>query len=294
MNNNNNQFYVTLPSNAAHFAEMITGDPRVNNTASQLCVKLPQRLRMCGDWEVGMAEIIYPNTWMNLTTADEQNVITIKYLRDDERIKIVVPPGRYRTAEELVELIQREVLNASNAVEAKLKASDDYLNFPLPPPMSDGIKFMFDNVSKRIQIELTPSIVSRVVMSDHLMYMLGITLEQLNLVFGQNQFKTIKSLSKVPDIRAGFECLYVYCDICESQPVGDVLTPLLRIVNVQGNYGDIVDRIYDTPHYVPVLTKDVTSIEINIKNDLNQFIMFEYGKVVVKLHFRRCKPYALF
>ena len=94
----------------------------------------------------------------------------------------------------------------------------------------------------------------------------------------------IQSMSKVPDLRAGFECLYVYCDICELQPVGDVLAPLLRVVNVQGNYSDVVDRIYDTPHYVPVLKKQFGSIEIEIKTDQNTPLALQYGKTLVKLH----------
>ena len=84
--------------------------------------------------------------------------------------------------------------------------------------------------------------------------------------------------------------MYVYCDIVEPQIVGDCLTPLLRVVNVEGNHDDVLVKSFDFPHYVPVSKRELSTIEINIKDDANRFVGFRYGKVVVKLHFRKRKP----
>ena len=81
--------------------------------------------------------------------------------------------------------------------------------------------------------------------------------------------------------------MYIYCNIVENQIVGDSLVPLLRIVNVQGRRWEVIDRIYDSPHYCNLQQKDITSIEINIRNDIGELVSFEFGHVVVKLHFKK-------
>jgi len=55
------QFYITLPSNT---------QTDVNNTQSKYTVRLPQRLRLQGDWECGLCEIIYPHNWLTIAPQD--------------------------------------------------------------------------------------------------------------------------------------------------------------------------------------------------------------------------------
>ena len=69
------------------------------------------------------------------------------------------------------------------------------------------------------------------------------------------------------DINGGFSSLYVYTDIVDPQFVSDVKVPLLRIVNIQGDYGTNVH------------TSD-------IKNDRNENVSFESGKSIATLYFR--------
>ena len=56
----------------------------------------------------------------------------------------------------------------------------------------------------------------------------------------------------IADINRGFHSLYVYCGICESQIVGDAYVQLLRTVYITDSQGDTVNKIYESPHYVPV------------------------------------------
>ena len=91
----------------------------------------------------------------------------------------------------------------------------------------------------------------------------------------------------IADINRGFYNLYVYCSICEPQLVGDGYYPLLRTVFITGQHGDMVQQIFQKPHYVPVNNNSFDTIEINIKNDMNEIISFESGKVICKLHFRQ-------
>ena len=55
-----NHFYVTLPSDSS-----IKYYP--NNTVAHFTTKLPHRIRLDGDYEVGLAEFIYPHSWFNFS-----------------------------------------------------------------------------------------------------------------------------------------------------------------------------------------------------------------------------------
>ena len=82
------------------------------------------------------------------------------------------------------------------------------------------------------------------------------------------------------------DALYIYTDIIAPVLVGDAAVPLLKIVPVEGEYGEIISRTYTKLHYVPLQRNYFDSIEINIATDAGKPIHFESGKVVVKLHFR--------
>ena len=51
-------FYVNLPSNVTGLME--------NNTPSRFSVPLPQRIKLEGKWEVGLAEIFIPSYGFNI------------------------------------------------------------------------------------------------------------------------------------------------------------------------------------------------------------------------------------
>jgi hypothetical protein len=90
-----------------------------------------------------------------------------------------------------------------------------------------------------------------------------------------------------PDLNAGFNLLYIYCDLVEQQIVGNTLSPLLDVVSAEGTFSEMTRVDILDPHYVPVLRKDFESIEIAIRDDAGQPVNFKYGRVLVKLHFRR-------
>ena len=89
------------------------------------------------------------------------------------------------------------------------------------------------------------------------------------------------------DITRGFHSLYVYCNVCAPQIVGDVYAPLLRCVPIRGNRGEHIMKTYSDPHYISVTDRQVDVIEINIRDDAGELVPFTFGKLVCKLHFRR-------
>jgi hypothetical protein len=81
--------------------------------------------------------------------------------------------------------------------------------------------------------------------------------------------------------------MYVYCDIASPSLVGDVQTPLLRVIAVKGEWDDTISEVCHNPYYVPVARRAFDTIEININTELGVPTPFTGGKSVAVLHFRR-------
>ena len=91
------------------------------------------------------------------------------------------------------------------------------------------------------------------------------------------------------DIYQGTYSIFVYCDVEEPRIVGDVMTPLLTTIPVEGAHGDHIHKRFEKIHYHPLLRKNFTNIQISLRNDQGEKLKFERGKVTVTLHFRRRK-----
>lgn len=106
----------------------------------------------------------------------------------------------------------------------------------------------------------------------------------------EDQISKTTTAEREADLENGFYDLFVYCDIIQAQYVGDVLVPLLRIVPVEGDDGQRVSRSFLRPQYLSISRKEFETIEVNIKRDTGEPVPFEFGTVLVTLHFRQSKP----
>lgn len=299
-------FYLTLPSNTNI----------VDNKTCKFSVRLPRTIYLRGKWEVALVEIQYPYSWNNLfglrngELADNWIDITFD---NDFIFTLFVPPGFYGTVGELLGAVEYAKEKASESLDASLKEKYEYL---LLNPTDDeidpavlvvsphenkteivfgprkfeiqaehikdirnGFFFEFDDTLKRVKCKRLPQKIKHIELSQRLQYMFGFEKPDI--------FNDKETARFCPDLRGGFYSLHVYCDVVEPQIIGDTLAPLLRCVHVKGIHGDIVEKVFDSPHYVPVLPNDIDRIDIEIKDDTNQFVPFDFGKVVAKLHFRK-------
>src|SRR5690242_15007053 len=88
------EYIITLPSNAPGNA---------NNTISNYITALPQTLNLHGNWEVGLAEIIYVNS---ADTIAER--LPIEVHRRDGKVDVFhVPPGNYETPAKLTAMLKK-------------------------------------------------------------------------------------------------------------------------------------------------------------------------------------------
>ena len=249
-------FYLTLPSNAGN-------NP---NSSSSFRVTLPRGIKLTGAWEAALVELIYPYSWYNVPAKPTVAIYIEAPVKfgDEFRSKLYICPlkaGHYSKIEDLI--------------AAMIKT--------IPAEIRDKVILRYDSNANRVHIRLLKP-VTAIEISDPLLYILGYNVS----TFGYSYAKDNPGVAPhPPDMRAGLSIFYVYCDVVEQSVIGDKLASLLRSVAVSGKFGDIIHSSFDHPHYVPVLKKDFDSIEIAIKTDQNEPVALEYGKTLVKLHFRR-------
>jgi len=240
-------FYLTLPSNAS-------SDIYPGNSAASFQIRLPRTMYLKNKYEIALAEIQYPHTWDTFSNDDDYK---FQVRRGDERITFDVSPGYYKNIHDLVTELNKSVINVL-ADEA-------------------CIVLKYHNVSRKIKIILRDGC--------------AVSFKQgLADVLGFEPYKVYTESfesSYYSDIHRGFYTLYVYCNICEPQVVGNYCVPLLRAVHIAGEHGEFVNKTYTEPHYVPINTNKFDVIEIEIKNDIGENVSFKTGKVICKLHFRQ-------
>jgi hypothetical protein len=243
-------FYINLPSN--------TYTLKNANTTSQFRVRLPHEVRLSGHWEVALVELQYPRSWNNIAEETSEiaglnnNQMVMGY--GSRRIMLTIWPGYYESAEQL-----------SSAIEEARKThgglKDSWLGY-------QKLRNKFFYSSKDYKL----------IMPAKLQYMMG---------FDSHRLEETTVAVHPPDVRGGMDSLYVYCDLVEPQIVGNSLEPLLRIVPIKGSHGDYISSVFVAPHYIPILRREFSTVEITIKTDTNRLVPFEFGKCIVKLHFRK-------
>ena len=245
------QFYLHLPSNSSL-------DKFPNNTLTEYRVCLPQTVSLTGDWEVALTEIHYPHSWNNVQGNFENRF----YLRNQELDgmweALIVPPGHYSSVADVITKIN-EVVSSNGRFKDEVQLSFDTLNRKVTVHLQNKVEVYFSDIGQ----------------------MLGFLPKE---VISKNS-----TADREADLDHGFHDLYVYCDIIQPQYVGDALVPLLRIVPVEGKDGERISKSFIRPQYVPVSRKQFESIEVNIKRDTGETVPFEFGRVLLTLHFRQSR-----
>ena len=253
----NSHFYVTLPSDSS-------AGYYPNNTVARFITKLPERIRIEGEYEVGLAEIIYPHSWYNIDNEDKKYWLAAVPENEATFPKLYLESGYYEDGSALAAVLNREC----NREFADL-----------------DVRFSFSETLGRFSLSVQTTGAQLFGMSEDLQRFMGFGLNILTLVTNKQFLGTMAE--RAFDVNRGLNLMYVYCDVASHAIVGDTKTPLLRVCNVAGKHGEVVRHSYDQPHYVPVGRREFDTIEIAINNELGEPMPFEYGKSVVTLHFRR-------
>jgi hypothetical protein len=243
-------FYLTLPSNSSM-------DFHPENTVATFTTSLPRRLLLSEPYEVALTEIHYPTTMYNVNSKEcfimEKSVIGNVVIR-----KFHLSKKAYVTIEQLLHFLNHINVNGTQIVKVELLGSR-FVHFKA---ISEASTILFSSQLSR-QLGLDPDV--------------GY-LNEGHALIPHNIYMGAPTN------------MYVYSDIVEQQYVGDVMTRLLRVVqlNINGNTcGRQATQIFTLPHYVPVSKSEFQEVEIHIKDDQGRCVPFSSGTSIVVLHFRK-------
>ena len=252
------RFYVTLPSNSSM-------DYYPDNTVAKYVTKLPEKIELEGDWEVGMTEISVPVEVSNVVGGKCYYEI---FVNEVPMHLILLPSHNHSDMEELVETLHLEQM-----AQVPLREDEPLL-----------ASFSYNDTTGKMTV--TMPVVSNMFMairfSRGLSHLLG--MEPRKKYFGD--FTGEHSVSLVGGTQVNR--MYVYCDLLEHVTVGDTKAPLLRIVDKPKEEQDVnVHKVFNPIHYVPLQKKNFDTMEINIMTDAGEPVPFLFGKSFVVLEFRR-------
>ena len=251
-------FYLTLPSNSSM-------NYYKANTLANFTTRLPNTIDLTGDWEVGLVEIQYPHNWYNVPAEESCRTFRVRCQSADNEngpqaaYDFMIPAGYYHRVQTMLNQIEEK----ANHV---LKSTNSTINLN------------YDKISRKVSMERS---LCRLTLPPHIRKMLGMTMVSS---FANNQSKADSVVDMDP-----VDSLYVYCDVVEPRVVGDKQVPLLRIVPVEGDHGQLMTRIYENVHYVRLQQKSFQTIEIDIRDRTGNMVPFEQGTLNVTLHFRQRK-----
>lgn len=265
-------FYVTLPSNSSF---QYYGNQSMSNYKTKLAKDIHLNV---DEWEVGLAEFIYPISWHNVM----KGFFTVRKLVGGmwkvEHGRI--PDNRYESVKNLIKTLEHEVHEilgdqASNIKfsyvatrQVKVYLADGYV-IRLSPRLAEVLGFGdYDNICELRNHKTHSGYTS--------------TCE----VKRTDDDNTLLS-PFIADVHRGLRSLFIHCNIVTAQLVGDMYVPLLRTVTVKGDTDDVVAKSFSNIHYMCIERSNFQEIEIHITDDTGRTVPFQHGRVIVKLHFKR-------
>lgn len=272
-------FYITLMSNVAHEI--------YDNKTSHFVTKLSSPLDLKGEWELGLSSVFLPNTHYNIdfrinaikffeyhriSDAADVNKEYRKTLAYTARLKA----GFYNTIEDLVEEVKKQWYERWGDSKVHLTESSKKFRFTL---------------TKFQALEMEPALAS-VLGFDH--HFFDCRIPENSGKYRPNPGIYIHQGKYPIDINLHNNYAYIYCDIVKYSHIGNTSAPLLTVIPwLNTRKLNILSAHFESPDYIRVAKSFIPEILIELRDSLGRLIHFRSGSVVLKLHFRKCKPLVL-
>ena len=265
-----NDFYTVLTSNTPvpWTSDHNNGE---QNRISQFYTALPhQKYFGAKKWEVALIHISYPHTWLNVE--GDKHFLEFDSTIDDSttndevkpKRKIILPEAHYDSGEEIIEQINK--LLEKNELKSR---------------------FIFHEFSNKVTVATKNN--ERLKLSPLLSSTLGLYPNwnyEHNTRHGEEGY-AYPGVNSV-DLDLTTHNLFVYSDIIEQTILGGHYHPLLAIIPTRNaDYNSYVTERFTTPQYIPLNTNILNGIKITIKDDQDELIRFNAGRVLLSLHFRK-------
>ena len=268
-----NSFYITLLSN-------VESSPA--NTLANFYTILAKQITLEGDWRVGLTEISYTNSIYNVT--DDQPIFLfndkMKKFNGPKNKPMMLKKGCYETEDNLCSELNRILQKFPVEQKPRIK----YNKFTHKVLIRDGLNKEAETLYCHFPVSLRN--------------MLGLALRTPLLTpisfrgDTQTEIQVLKPVRSEQgilevDLKEGVRSLLVYSDIIDPVYVGNTRAQILRVVErpSESKFGEQVVVKYNVPYYLPLVTNDFSTIRVNIKDDSGRDVPFEFGRVILTLHF---------
>ena len=274
-------FYCQFPSNAST-------DINKDNTLSHYTNNFKQPLELKEDYDVGLAEIQYPQSWNNIRA--KSNTIEIRYSYPrSKRVRYMVkevPPGYYENIPDLIDVI-KSIYGSTR--DRRLTGAKVTLI---------GLEITYNATTRRVFVN-ADNLKLRIKKADGTMHEPKVYQAQIKLnddvarLLGFKNGTVIKKgKSLTSDFAAtrsgGLHSMYVYTDCIHPQPHPDGNVNILRTIAIDEELSKkYVSKRFQKIFYYPLKMKTITSISFDLRDDTGKHIGFDIGKVLIVLHFRK-------
>ena len=274
-------FYLTLPSNSS-----IKYFP--NNKAQHFTTQLPQEIDLNGEWEIGLAEIQFTNTYINVGEGDVWLTYTTPSLEyQKQKVPLEINPIKALSGRVIYTRPHTHRMEMRGGVYESNEAFVEELNHQIKDDNVDGFgkknkHHMSVNYNKRTKIaKLNVAEVDAVVD-------MSLSLRRILALPSSGHFtgRRHRAGDGVMDLNQGFKSIFVYCDLASPRPAGDVMAPLLRTLPITPHTSATYHQIYNKPHYTPLNRSHFSTVEIVLSTDTGNNLTFTSGHTVVTLHLR--------
>jgi hypothetical protein len=289
----------------------MSSDKGSENTPASITSKI-DKLNV-ENYEIGLAEISFPNTWLNLT---EPQVVGLVKLDDnssldptDDKTTLLIhceakiKPGYYtKYADLILEINNQYMLYANTLMQQNLQIPDlTYdkekgkttfnAHSSLKPFFSDQLAEMlgFEKSSIDEKFKLNENnewyldVGARSEMKNSVWYVDSKTLpiKENKTVVESNFHQTLKKIRS----------LYLYSDIIDGPILNGKRVALLRKISIphEKKYGEEINISYDNIHYYPLNVKELSSIQVIIKDEKDNKISLKGGTTFIHLILRERK-----
>lgn len=304
-------------------------DSRTNNQAARFTNYLPSRfIYTDNDYEIGLTEIQFPQSWYNLPT--DQYVGAFDKERKPLRV-FKIPAGHYENIDSLIDTVNAGIYEFFVDPDAK------------PPEGVENLvkSIIYYDVGKKIRLfDVTPTIGFEILFTMELAQIFGFTdcffqvytkkdweaLRQEENIRITSIFPGVKLVTEgevtalkentqymamryqarfhrhhIPerpfDITGGTDQLFIYCNLIKPHVFGNQIKQILRVIPVYQtdltNFGQITTRSFSNPQFFPLFETSFDKIEIEIRDRLGILIPFKSGSVILALEIRRKKDGGL-
>ena len=274
-------FFVQFPSNASM-------NIYENNTLSSYTNNFEQPLVLNEEYDVGLAEIQFPQNWNNIRAGSNTFEIRYSYLRSKRERYMVkeIPPGYYENIPDLIEVI-KSIYGSTQ--DRRLTAAKVTLV---------GLEITYNATTRRVTVN-TDNLKLKIRKADGKLhtpraYQAEIKLNDdvARLLGFKNGTVIKKGKSLTSEFAAvksgGVDQMYVYTDCIHPQPHPDGNVSILRTVAIdEDREKNFISKRFQKIFYYPLKLRTITTISFDLYDDTGKHMTFDSGKVLIVLHF--CK-----